>query len=75
MKKKIEKWLSENEEIPFIKLSQNEEFINFLLSLISINRQKAISDTHKCAIAIADKDKQSFSGCIAERLNNPQANT
>ncbi len=75
MKKDIEKWLSENEKIPFMELSQNEEFINLLLSLISVNRQKVISEVHKCAIAITNKDKGSFSGCIAIRLNNPQADT
>lgn len=75
MTKEIQNWLSENEEISFIELSQNEEFIAFLMSLFAVSEQKAVSDTHKCAIAIINNDKESFSGCLSERLNNPLADT
>ena len=71
MKKEIEKWLSENNKTHFIKLSQEEEFIDFLLSLISVTRKKAVSDVHQCAIGIADEDIDSFSRCLNARLNNP----
>jgi hypothetical protein len=69
MQEHIKDWIVKNSKFSLNDLSQDTEFIDFLLDLITVTREKAIEDTHLCSIAIHDNNIENFSGCLWESLN------